>query len=618
MKPPSGLRALSCRPSLLIPVAAVAGTMAYAMLPLGRHTIRVVKAEGLLPRWDLSAHLMHGWVDYSLLASGRIPQFLQDLWFQGYWPPGLSLIQIPFYFVLGPDLTSGLWAAPVAFVLVGVLGSAWLSQEWGDSAILPSALFVSLLVSSPFLLAYASVTMTETVGALAQMFVLFCYARFRYRPSATTARLFAVSLTCLFFTKYNYFLMLAAPLGLYEWLAYTSGWSAARRLATAWQWIRRALSSYTGALLALYFILVLIVTRTGGFEFRAFGERVLVHGIGNSAHIVLYSLLVRLWYLHRLGRIDWHRLIAADLRVRPVLTWFVLPVTIWLASPYPNHLRDFVNLVLNHPMGEPDLRAGLATYSDALRSTYFFAEWVLAFVAILFLTAALAYRRQPPVMQWLIVAIPLQFAAIALHQTRFPRFLLLTVILLSLAASSEVGRWLARSRGGRAAGLVLAPVLVLSGLMAQRSVLGEDRFRALAFEHYTDSDALRSALGTLREGLGPGDRLAIIGHSDALSPALFRAELGPPKGVPCFPYELGGSRRLDLALATQALLLVPLGPDSATLNRTSYYPAQRDALLAQAKRGEFTLRREFRLEDLGVSLLLYHRTTHVERAVDCR
>lgn len=71
--------------------------------------------------------------------------------------------------------------------------------------------------------------------------------------------------------------------------------------------------------------------------------------------MVLYGLLAHLWHLHRRGRIDWARITSADLRIRPLLRWFVAPVTIWMAAPYPNHMKDFANLVFNRPMGEPSM-----------------------------------------------------------------------------------------------------------------------------------------------------------------------------------------------------------------------------------------------------------------------
>jgi hypothetical protein len=599
----------------LLTVATTAA--AYVMHVVAHHTIEVVRAGHLLPRWDLATHLGHGWLDYHLLVTGQIPRLLWDLWLQGYWPPLLSLYQIPFYLVLGSDMTSGLWSSAAAFVLIAVTGSALLWRQWRYDAFLPASLFLALLMSSPFLLGYATVTMTETLGALAQLLVLLCYLVYRQDSSPRTARLFAVSLTALFFVKYNYFLLLAGPLVLHEWLERTSGWSASRRLTSLSRWTRRVLSSPTGALVVLYIAALLIITSTGGFEFRLLGQRVSVHGIGNSGHVVLYILLARLWYLHLRRRIEWVRLTAADPRIRPLSLWFVAPVTIWFASPYPNHIRDFANLVLNRPLGEPTVGTGMATYLDALRSAYFFTDWTLGFVLIAFGVAAARYRRQPALMQWLILAIPLQFAAIVLHQTRFPRFLLLTVVLLCLAAASEVGRWLSAPGPRRVVAGVLAPLVLASGVLVAGYVVREERFRAIAFEHYTFSDPLRAAVNMIRRELHADDRLLIVGHTDQLSPALLRWELGPPSGVACFPFQIGGAGRLHPALATRVLVIEPLGSDFAPIGVANYDPARLRDVREGIDRGDLALLREMPLPDLQVALRLYHRKTPPQHRAAC-
>ena len=70
----------------LVDLAFVAGPLlvaGFVMRAVGRHTIDVVGARRLLPRWDLAAHLEHGWFDYHLLATGQLHRLLWDLWQQG-------------------------------------------------------------------------------------------------------------------------------------------------------------------------------------------------------------------------------------------------------------------------------------------------------------------------------------------------------------------------------------------------------------------------------------------------------------------------------------------------------------------------------------------------------
>jgi hypothetical protein len=274
--------------------------------------------------------------------------------------------------------------------------------------------------------------------------------------------------------------------------------------------------------------------------------------------------------------------------------------------------------VLNRPLGEPTVGAGLATYLDVLRTTYFYNEWVLACVVAAFAAATVRYRQQRPLMQWLILAIPLQFAVIAIHQTRFPRFLLLTVVLLCLVAASEAGRWFAGVRRGRVAASLLAPLVLVSGAIAAREVVTQARFQAVAFENYTDNETLRAALDSIRVELNAADRLAVVGQGNWLSPALFRWELGPPSGVPCFPFEIGGARGTDLRLATRVLLITPLDPDAAPLDVTGYSLSQRAAVLERVDRGELVFRREMPLPDIHVALRLYDRGPTSEPKASCQ
>jgi hypothetical protein len=599
-------------------LAVAAAPLAYVARVVDQHTIALAAARRLLPRWDLATHLDYGWMDYHWLVTGQIHRLLWDLWLQGYWPPMLSIYQVPFYLGLGGGMASGLRSALAAFVLTGLAGSALLWRQWRDRAVLPVSLFLALLMSSPYLLAYASVTMTETLGALVQLVVLLAYVRYRQDRTPAAARLFVISLTVLFFTKYNYFLMLAVPLVLHEWIERTSGASVAERFAGVWRWTRRALTSPTVVVLVVYAVAVLMVMRTGGFDVRVMGRRISVHTIGNSGHIVLYLLLARLWYLHRHHRIDWARLASVDPLVRPLLVWFAVPVTIWLASPYPNHIRDVANLLINRPLGESTVGRGSAIYLDALRTAYFYGEWVLILAVAAFVVAAVRYRHQPPVMRWMILAIPLQLAAIAVHQTRFPRFLLLTVVLLCWVAASEAGRLFGGYRAGRILGGVFAPVVLFTGVAAAGTVVTQERFRDFAFENYTDNEALRTALDAIRADLTADDRLAIVGQGNEVSPALLRWQLGPPSGAPCVPFQIGGAGGIDPVLATRILLMLPTGSEAMALDMTSYYLTQRQFVLDEVARGALVLRRELPLTDMHVALRLYDRTSTPHEKAPCR
>ncbi len=607
------MRPARFRPPLILALVALA--LADVAHVLAGRTIAVVNARALLPRWDLATHLERGWTDYHLLVTGQLHRLVWDLWMQGYWPPLLSIYQVPFYVVTGGSPSAGLWAAIAVFVLVGVTGSAIILEDQTERGVAGVALFAALLSSSPFLLAYGSVAMTEMFGAWGQLLVLLAYVRYRKTPAPRRAALFAMSLSALFFIKSNYFVLLAVPLAIHEWLERTRGWGAALRVRRAARWAWLAAASPIGIFAVLCVLGVAAVLRTGGFDARVFGQRISVHSIGNSGTIALYVVLIWLWSRHRRGRIPWAAVVSRDALVRPLLRWFVLPVTIWLASPYPNHTRDVFNLVFNHPIGDATAATELGSDVAAVRTAYFFAGWTLAATVAVFVFAAFRYRRQHPVMRVLLIAIPIQLAGIALHQTRAPRFLVPTMVLLCLAASYEAGAWIG---GRRLLAHILAAVIGAAGLAAVRVVTSQDRFHEIAFENYVDSASLCEALASIRADLHERDRLAIVGQGDAVSPALFRRELGPAAGVACTPFELGGAQGIDIARTNRVLLLEPASGESQTLDRPDYYVAQRARVLDLAAQRTLIARRDIPLPDLGIVLRLYDRTVPPDKLAPCR
>jgi len=594
-----------------------AAIVACGLLPLlyvarliSQHSIDIVESRRLLPRWDLAAHLVNGWTDYYLLKTLQLHRLAADIWQQGLWPPVHSLYQVPFYLALGGGLAAGLQSSLAAFVLVGIAGGALLFGEWDWAGVLPYCLFLLFLVTSPFYLAYASVAMMEMLGALTQLLVLLCFLRYEQRPGPTAARLLAISLTVLFFTKYNYFLLLAVPLLVHEFLRRSAGATVTSRLALVYRWTRAALSMPTVALVAIYLLCVIFITLSGGFEFLLFGQRVSMHTIGNTGYPVLYGVLARVWFLHRRGRIDWQRLFALDPRIRPLLVWFVVPVIVWLASPYPNHMKDMANLVINAPRGEPSLRTGVGAYLLVLRDLYFANAWLLAFAVAGFAVAAIRYPRQPGLMQLLILGAALQFAMVAVHQTRISRFLMQPVLLFWLASASEIGSWFRRG-GVLATGVatVAAAASLIFAVAEAPAVVASEPFQRVAFENYIDSPALSPAFETIRSGLGPTDRIVVLGRSNDLSPGLFDWELGPPSGAAAFPVKTldGGDTVIDEA--TRVVLIAPTRPGLTSSEITAAYARHAAALQKTLDRGEFVLDRDLPVSTLYVTLRVYRRVS---------
>ena len=194
-------------------LSSAGAALLYVAHLVDQQTIRIVAAQRLLPRWDLATHLNHGWQDYHLLVTGQIHRLLWDLWLQGYWPPVLSIYQVPFYLFVGGRLESGLRSALAAFVLTGVLGCVLMWRQWKDAA---AAAGGTVCCAADVVAVSAGVRLGDDDGNRGRRgHSSWCCLTYRCvspNRERSAARAFAVSLTLLFFTKYNYFFLLVVPL----------------------------------------------------------------------------------------------------------------------------------------------------------------------------------------------------------------------------------------------------------------------------------------------------------------------------------------------------------------------------------------------------------------------
>ena len=563
-------------------------------------SIRVVTPAAtseLLPRWDLAAHLLNGWTTYDHVANGRLARFLWDIWSQGYWPPGQSMFQLPFYAATGGSILGGLYSSTAAFGLTAAASVVLLGYIAGTRAWLPAALAVALMSTSPFFLAYATVAMSEMVGALAQVIVLVCYARYERTRDAAAMRWLALSLSLLFFTKYNYFILLAVPLACHVFLASAAGMPARARLRA----VQRAISAWCatapGRATVGYLLTVVAILSVGGLSIPVGDHRIAFRTVGYSLHPLLYGWLAYAWYTHRKGRWDLRRLAATDPRLPPFIVWFVVPIAVWLASPLPNHIKDLVYLVVNVPMGPESAQRGVTAYLNAIRTDYFAHPVVFVTALCAFLRAAARYQWQPPLMRLLIATAALQFAMVTAHHTRDARFLLLAMPPFWIVSAHEVSGWLAR-RQPRVA-MTAAVVTLCAAVAGAYAVTSAPNFRRLALEHYVRSAALTDAVSAIRDMVPPVGDVALIGRRDTVSPSLMKWQLGPPSGLRQFPQET--TREADLPRLDRAAMVVLIEPSEvSTTDATARVMAHVDA-------GTLVPTRTFPVSDLGVSIRVFLR-----------
>jgi hypothetical protein len=572
---------------------------------LHERVVRVVAERHLLPHWDPAAHLLDGWIGYWSLRTVQPLTFLWNFWEEGLWPPAYAFWQIPFYFAAGPGLTSGLLATLAAFVLMGVTGALVLvlSSPKGDAAVVPVSLWLVLVATSPYYLAYSSIGMMEMFGAFAQSLVYLAWSVERRRRSPASGRLFALSLTLLFFAKYNYLVLCAAPMLLHDVLERTAGASLGRRVELAKSALRRAWASPTLVAVALYLVALAVLIRSGGFEFQVAGHEVQVRRVGSTGHVVLLAVGARLLFLHRQGRIDWRALFAVDRRIRPLLIWFVLPVTVWLLSPYPNHLRDFVDLIVNQPHGVEGLGSSVGLYARAL-GQFFRGTPELVITLVLFAVIAVRFRRCTPLAQLMFVTAAAGFALSALHQNRQERFLFTTVLPLWLAAAAVTIGWFAAGVYRRAVGAAFALAMLVHTARAVPPLIDSEPFRARAFAFYAEGEEIPAAFDWLRGRLPREGRLVVHGRGNRFSPSLFAWELGPPAGFARFPVCVRNSGPEDRTAADHLLLIVSTGPVTDP-DIDQHDEVHRERVQRRLDRGEFEPDAVLTLPESGLELRLF-------------
>jgi hypothetical protein len=590
----------------LLSIGVAFGAFLQFLALLHGQSAAAIAERCLLPQWDQAAHALEGWDVYAALRAGRIDRAVWELWSQGVWPFLHSLVLVPFYALRGPEFASAIEASRAAFLLVGAAGAFFLARLFPGFFAIPIVAFLAFLSTSRLYAAYSGMAMLEIFGALAALIVFLAGQEYSRRNTASAARFFAISLTALFFTKFNYFFLVAVPILVFEIVRASTGTPFRRTMETALAGTRRALGNKTGKAVLAGLLFFGAVRATGGFDLVLFGHEISVHGVGGGGYVIVYLILWKVWDLHRRGRIDWDALCARDPRIRPLLVYFFVPVAVWFAIPIPNHLRDFVGFLVNRRTEGREGLAGLAYYIDVLAHDYFWNGWVLAISAALFAASVVRFRSRPWAVRLLACTAPIQLAMIFFHPMREERFLFLAPLSIWLVAAYEIGRALSGSPALRAASAVLAAAGALALAATSPSRVRDERFQAMASRNFAAACDLDRAFDRIRRSAGEGARVAFLGKSNTLSPALVQWELGAPAG---FPHAIGSvsSRKLEALDGATHVVLAEPDPEHGNEEIQPSYEAFASAVEARQARGELQPLEELNVPSERLRLHLFQK-----------
>jgi hypothetical protein len=307
------------------------------------------------PYHDRNTHFLNG-INLALTIRDFAPLgFMADATAVTVWPPlhAIALGLVLAAFGISPELAivPSLIGWGATGLLAFFLAASWKSQTWAG------AIAALLALSSPAWWLLGSDVMLEGLGAALSAFALLAFIR-QAQSSQTGAAgqaarwttILAVTLTALFFEKYNYYLMAVAAIVI------SAAWmDAGQSLRAGWRdpSVRRLLRGLLHPSIAFAAVLVALAiwfARAEPLNVTMFGRsfQFLPDHLLTAAYAIALLRLSLLWRrnraeLHaRLGRtavtlVHWHLV--------PVALWFLMPGVIrnfvWFVGPLNVHTNVY-------------------------------------------------------------------------------------------------------------------------------------------------------------------------------------------------------------------------------------------------------------------------------------
>ena len=550
---------------LLLPIL---GFLSYMSFLLACNTIAIVKENNLLPLWDQAAHSVEGWEIYFYLRNMNLPMFIWKLWTRGLWPFVNNLYLTVFYFICGPYYYSALISNIIAFIGIGCFSTYILIKLSKNIPIFSVSLIILFLISSPIYLAFASLSMLETFGSLVQLLVFMSYISLNERRDSKSAKIFSCCLTILFFTKFNYFFMVSVPIFIHEYFILTRNLTLGEHWRNFLKNAKLFLSYTLGKVLFVYCLTMAILIKVGGFEFYILNQKVYIGDIGGSGHIVLYILLWNLWKSYKKRKEYWKNILSVDYRIRPLVYFFGIPVLIWFAIPYPNHINDFFKFIINRKTENIGFLEGIYYYYNALKNDYFYNDSLFIISIITYFISIMRYKYQEDCKKWLILTSLLQLLMVISHHQKESRFLFLFPVTLWLITCIEIQHWLEKNVVIKYTSIVSSLFVLYCCITFSKNVMQDSRFNKFAFAQYTDNNQINDSFKWIKNSINEKDSIAILGKSNTLSPSLFYWNLGPPKG---YLYYIGTVNPKQYSLLKKANYIAIIAPNN---NDADYEIAQ--------------------------------------------
>lgn len=586
-------------------VVIVLIVLTYVCYNLANELIFSVVTLHLYPLWDPATHALYGWKMYYHLVHLQPLSFLWEIWSKGLWPFMYYLYQTPFYFLPGFAFEPSLLSSLFGYFLIGILSLIFFNLLFDLSSPIASSVFLFLLITSPFYLGFSSLAMTETFGSMMQLLVFITYLKVLELKTHKSAVVFSTLLALLFFTKYNYFLLVIFPIMVNEYLIYTKTWKLRDHLDSVIRLIKKIFTSFTGILLFIYSIFLFVLFSTGGFEFQIFNQKVFVHSIGNTGYVVLYLLITCFWIYKKKNKTHYSNLLNKDFRLKPLIKYFIIPLIIWFSIPYPNHIKEFFGLIVNRQSGEFTIVSSAVYYFNVVKDQYFANSLLFVLSIMLFLLAVIRYKTQSQMARFFILTALVQIILVINHPYKDARFIFTALIPIWIVIAFEIHSLTTKLLRSKVSSYSLSLVFILGGLILFHNLLTQKSFDKVINNFYTQSKDLNNGFDEIRKQLIVDNRLAVTGSiSNNLSPALLEWQFGEPAGFTDYIGIVSANDYDKLKSATHLLIIMPLQNNSND-EMIDSYKQQEESILKLNSENKLQFLVDKKIPELQITFKLY-------------
>ncbi len=370
----------------------------------------------------------------------------------------------------------------------------------------------TLVLASPAHRAFATDIMLESLGACTTLLALYAYLRAVESPTRAAWRGVGLALTAVFFTKYNYWLLVAIALAADQVLARPGeagrlcGRVMRRGVSRAWLvgQLRHPLT-YALAGTAAFAIAVVAI---GGFKGTILGIDITAPADASLLFPVYVVLVARvvLWYL-RQGRT---RMVEAGPAAHGVVAAHVLPLSVWFLLPHRLAYFLFYLSPANSPRARAAVAESVAFYIGRIAEDYHAwaaTAWVAAMFALVVVPGLVGRRRPGASVLPLLVVVAAVLTVLHPHQlSRFVHSWIAVVWILAGAGASFVLGFVVKSARWRAAAAgVVAAAVALVHLPAWF-----EAGRSPEHGHHDLGPSTRDLTDDYLDRVAPGERVAFF------------------------------------------------------------------------------------------------------------